>query len=134
MKTTSLLVATLILLPTLAFTADYNLGNLAKAKEIEVFNRAPDPTKAGSREVVFLNAPPGDGLAWNSDVEFSEGVLELEIKGKYAPGQSLVGLAFRGRDNRNSIQYISMRACSRCRGLPSPRHGFRRVGQRGWIP
>lgn len=129
MKKASILFAAALLLPALAFAADYNLGELAKAEKIELFNRTLDHTKAGSPEAVFLNAAPNDGLAWISGLEFSRGTIELEIKGKNQPGQSFVGIAFHGRDNRvfdgvylrpfnfqaatqeqrsHSIQYISM--------------------------
>ena len=116
-----------LLLPALAFAAEHNLGELGKAGKLEVFNRTLDPTKAVAPDVVYLNAAAGDGLAWINGVEFSEGVLELEIKGKNVPGQSFVGLAFHGKDNQtfdavylrpfnfqvaersnHSIQYISM--------------------------
>ena len=100
MKTTSLLFAAAVLMPTLASAADYNLGGLAKANKIEVFNRKTDQTKSGSSEAVFLSAAPDDGLAWITGVEFSEGTIELEIKGKNEQGRSFVGIAFHGQDNR----------------------------------
>src|SRR2546425_9990722 len=99
MKPPSILFAAL-LMPTLGFAADQNLGELAKANKIEVFNRKLDQTKSGSPEAVFLNAAPDDGLAWIAGVEFSEGTIELEIKGKNEQGRSFVGIAFHGRDNR----------------------------------
>jgi len=129
MKPTSILFATAVLIPTLASAADHNLGELAKANKIEVFNRKLDQTKADSPQAVFLNAAPDDGLAWITGVELSEGTIELEIKGKNQPGRSFVGIAFHGQDNRafdavylrpfnfqaaeqerrsHSIQYISM--------------------------
>jgi len=100
MKRTSLLFALAVPIPTLASAADYNLGELAKANKIEVFNRTLDQTKANSPQAVFLNAAPDDGLAWITGVEFSEGTIELEIKGKNQPGRSFVGIAFHGQDNR----------------------------------
>src|SRR5438067_8267512 len=129
MKRTSLLYALALLMPTLASAADHNLGELAKANKIEVFNRTLDQTKADSPQAVFLNAAPDDGLAWITGAEFSEGTIELEIKGKNQQGRSFVGIAFHGQDNRvfdavylrpfnfqaaeqerrsHSIQYISM--------------------------
>ena len=129
MKSTSSLVALAWLLPTLAVPADYHLGELAKTKALEPFNRTLDPSKAGSPEAVFLNAAANDGLAWIAGVELSEGTLELEVKGRNQPGQSFVGIAFHGQDNRtfdavylrpfnfqaadetrrsHSIQYISL--------------------------
>ncbi len=100
MKRTFLLYALALLTPTLASAADHNLGELAKANKIEVFNRTLDQTKADSPQTVFLNAAPGDGLAWIAGVEFSEGTIEVEIKGKNEQGQSFVGIAFHGQDNR----------------------------------
>src|SRR5205823_4774833 len=82
MKPTSILFAVVFLLPMLAIAVDHNLGELAKANKIEVFNRTLDQTKAGSSEAVFLNAAPDDGLAWIAGVELSEGTIALEIKGK----------------------------------------------------
>jgi len=100
MKTTSLLFAAAVLMPTLASAADYNLGELAKVNKIEVFNRKIDQTKSGSSEAVFLSAAPDDGLAWITGVELSEGTIELESKGKNEQGRSFVGIAFHGQDNR----------------------------------
>src|SRR5437667_5669094 len=100
MKPTSILFAVAVLLPTPASAADHNLGELAKANKIEVFNRKFDQTKAGSAEAVFLNAAPNDGVAWIAGVEFSDGTIELEIKGKNEQGRSFVGIAFHGKDNR----------------------------------
>lgn len=129
MKPASILFAVALLIPTIAPAAEYNLGELAKANKIELFNRTFDQTKADSPQTVFLNVATEDGLAWIGGVEFSEGTIELEIKGKNQQGQSFVGIAFHGQDNRvfdavylrpfnfqtpeqerrsHSIQYISM--------------------------
>ncbi len=127
-KTHSLLAAT-ALLSTLAFATDYNLGELAKSNKIKVFNRTLDQNKAGTAEAVFLNVGDDYGLAWITGVEFSQGTIELELKGRNQAGQSFVGIAFHGQDNKifdavylrpfnfqaaeaehqsHSIQYISM--------------------------
>jgi hypothetical protein len=100
MKQTLTLYTAALLLPTLAFCADYNVGELAREKRIEFFNRTLDPAKVGSPEVVFLNAAVNNGVGWLKDVEFSEETIELEVKGKNRPGQSFVGIAFHGRDNQ----------------------------------
>lgn len=78
-------------------------------------------------DVIHLNAQSGDGLLWLSYSNFKNGIIELDIKGKNAPGQSFVGLAFHGKDDAtydavyfrpfnfknpdrssHSVQYISM--------------------------
>src|SRR5437762_12241535 len=110
MKAPSILFAA-FLMPSLVSAADYNLTELAKANKIEVFNRAIDQTKADSPQAVFLNAAPDDGLAWIAGVEFSEGTIELETKGKNQQGRSFVGIAFHGQDNRVS-DAVHLRPCN----------------------
>jgi hypothetical protein len=75
---------------------------------------------------VHMDAKPGDGLLILNGVEFQNGTIELDIKGKNAPGRSFVGLAFHGVNdstfdavyfrpfnfknperNSHSVQYIS---------------------------
>jgi len=129
MKPESILCAVALLSAGLAPAADYNLAELVQTNKIDVFNRTLERTKSDSPEAVFINAAPEDGLAWITGVEFSEGTIELEIRGKDEQGRSFVGIAFHGRDNRtfdavylrpfnfqtseqerrsHSIQYISM--------------------------
>ena len=47
-------------------------------------------------EVVHLNGKPGDGLLWIKAPVFTNGKIELDIKGKDERGKSFVGLAFHG--------------------------------------
>ena len=75
---------------------------------------------------VHLNGMPGDGILWLNDVIFTNGKIELDIKGKDERGRSFVGLAFHGLNdstfdaiyfrpfnfmsaerNGHSVQYIS---------------------------
>ena len=97
---TSLLFAAAALLPTLAFAADYNLGKLAGSGKIEAFNRTLDQMKAGTPEAMYLNSADNYGLAWVTEIDFAGGTIELELKGKDQPGQSFVGVAFCGQDNK----------------------------------
>src|SRR5690349_22369043 len=100
MKRILLFFALALLVPKLADAADYNLGELAKANQLEMFNRSLSDPKPDSPGAIFLNAAPEDGLAWISGVEFTDGTIELEIKGKNEQGRSFVGIAFHGQDNR----------------------------------
>lgn len=78
-------------------------------------------------DFVHLNAAKGYGILWLNEFIFKEGTIELDIKGRNKPGQSFVGLAFLGTDdktfdaiyfrpfnfknpdrNGHSVQYISM--------------------------
>src|SRR5215475_9063386 len=100
MQQVYVLLAVAAFFPTLASAADYKLGELAKANQIELFNRDLQQAKADSPEAIFLTAAAEDGVAWVKGVEFSEGTLEVEIKGKNEQGRSFVGIAFHGQDSR----------------------------------
>ncbi len=89
-----------LFLQGLAYAADYNLGALAKANKLELFNRSLEHKKEASAEAIFLTAAEGDGLAWIAGGEFSEGTIELEVKGKDEQGRSFVGIAFHGQNDR----------------------------------
>lgn len=45
---------------------------------------------------VHLNGKSGDGLLWMKELVFTNGKIELDIKGKDIQGRSFVGLAFHG--------------------------------------
>ena len=76
--------------------------------------------------VVHLNEKSGDGMLWLRNIDFADGRIEIDIKGKNEAGRSFVGLAFhilndstydaiyfrpfnfKDRERSNhSIQYIS---------------------------
>jgi hypothetical protein len=77
-----------------------DLRSLVDRKEIEVFNRGLSLVKEDARVGVRLDEEGGDGVAWLKGIAFSNGTLELDVKGKDVQGQSFVGLAFHGLDNR----------------------------------
>jgi hypothetical protein len=69
----------------------------------------PDLTTAGdtnvwtlyNREItitdeVFLDSKPGNGLLWLNEINFINGEIEFDVKGKNDAGKSFVGLAFHG--------------------------------------
>lgn len=104
--------------------AQQNKGNTEiNPENYTVFNREVS-YKDGT---AYLNAQANDGLLWVNNTDFKNGTIELDIKGRNAPGQSFVGVAFHGMDeqtfdavyfrpfnfknpdrNTNSIQYIAM--------------------------
>lgn len=52
-----------------------------------------------SEEVIHLNAKENDGILWLNNIDFQNGTIELDIKGRDLQGQSFVGIAFHGQDN-----------------------------------
>ena len=113
-----------------------SIGFSLAAQQVEII---PDLTKTSdpglwmlhNRELdvekeVHLNAKPGDGLLWLKAPIFSNGTIELDIRGKDEQGKSFVGVAFHGLNdttydviyfrpfnfknperNVHSVQYIS---------------------------
>ncbi len=73
-----------------------DLAALFKRNEIKVYNRVMSLIQDGSRVGVHLNERGGDGLAWLTDIKFSNGVIEFDVKGKDVQGESFVGIAFHG--------------------------------------
>ena len=69
---------------------------LTSAPPPKVSNRQMTPLDEGARHGLRLDAHEGDGVAWWPDGQFSNGTIELEIRGKDVLQQSFVGVAFHG--------------------------------------
>lgn len=76
-----------------------DLVKLANEENWEISNREVTLVEDGEDATVFFNAQPGDGIAWLEGFEFTNGTIEVDIKGKDIPGSSFVGIAFRGVDD-----------------------------------
>lgn len=63
-----------------------------------VHNRAAVSKQNNHETVLHFNAQKGDGLAVFQDLEFENGVIEFDVRGKNVPGQSFVGIAFHIQD------------------------------------
>ena len=56
---------------------------------------------------VYLDGKPGDGLLYCNGFDFSDGKIEVDIKGKDVRGQSFVGMAFHGlNDSTYDVIYF----------------------------
>lgn len=62
-------------------------------------NRAATLVAEDGRQIVRVDARLGDGVIWQEGADVTDGTIELEIRGANRPGQSFVGVAFRGADN-----------------------------------
>ena len=123
MKTNTLL--TLILLLVFSGMVQAQSGKKIKANTQKWYTFNREVTYKD--DVIYLNAEENDGMLWLNDYTFSNGIIELDIKGKDERGRSFVGIAFHGYDNEtfdgvyfrpfnfkspernsHSVQYISM--------------------------
>jgi hypothetical protein len=84
-----------------------DLAALAEGKGLKVFNRSLSVLNDGTRKGVRLSQNPGVGIAYIEGVEFTDGVLEIDIRGKDVQQQSFVGVAFHGLDEKtNDVVYF----------------------------
>ena len=67
-------------------------------KDVAVFNRSVSSLSDGTKKGLRLSASPGDGVAYLRGIEFGNGTIELDIRGKDLQGRSFVGIAFHGVD------------------------------------
>ena len=79
-------------------TIEPDLAELAEGKGLKVFNRSVSSLNDGAKKGVRLNEKPGDGVAYLQGIEFTNGTIEFDVKGKDVQQQSFVGVAFHGVD------------------------------------
>jgi len=81
-----------------ARTTTPDLASLAQGGKLTVFNRTATRLVDGGRQGVHLSEGANDGVAYVPGLEFSNGTIELDLRGKDVAQQSFVGVAFHGVD------------------------------------
>ncbi|MFB9843538.1 family 16 glycoside hydrolase [Mucilaginibacter ginsenosidivorans] len=69
-------------------------------KDLVPVNRLLSLEKDGATQVIHLDAKGDDGVAWLKGQEFTQGAIEIDIKGKDELQHSFVGIAFHGVDDK----------------------------------
>ena len=109
-----------------------DLARIFKSGSLKTFNRTATLIVLGDKKnVIHLDEKPDAGVAWLSEIEFSDGTIEFDLKGRNVPQKSFVGIAFHGVDDKtydgiyfrpfnfkaeeierknHSVQYISLPA------------------------
>ena len=77
-----------------------DLAKLGEGKGLKVFNRSVSSLSDGARKGLRLSEAPGAGVAYLEGIEFPNGLIELDIRGKDVQQQSFVGVAFHGVDGK----------------------------------
>lgn len=77
----------------------YDLYTLFENNKLEMFNRKVAIFSENDKKGIRFSKSENDGIAWLKDVGFSNGTIELDIRGKDEFQQSFVGIAFHGVDN-----------------------------------
>ena len=78
----------------------YDLFDLHKKGKLQVINRTLSSFMDKRGNGVKFSEANGDGVAWLDGVNFANGSIELDIKGKDVLQQSFVGVAFHGVDEK----------------------------------
>jgi hypothetical protein len=73
-----------------------DLASAATAKDVKVVNRAVSASDMNGKPALHFDERPGEGLAIWPDVQFSDGTIEFDVRGKDVFQQSFVGVAFHG--------------------------------------
>jgi hypothetical protein len=77
-----------------------DLGSLADGKGINPSNRTITRLTEGTRKGVRLSEAEGEWPVYLQGLEFANGTIEVDIKGRDVQGASFVGVAFHGVDGK----------------------------------
>ena len=80
-------------------TIQPDLSALADGKGFQLFNRSVSRFTDGAKNGARLSEAPGEGVAFLPGIEFGDGTIECDLKGKDVPQQSFLGIAFHGVDS-----------------------------------
>lgn len=75
----------------------FDLQQLLKEKKLVTYNYRVVPLADGNRKGISLS-----GTVWLKDIEFSNGTIEVDLRGKDVFQQSFIGIAFHGVDTMNT--------------------------------
>jgi hypothetical protein len=77
----------------------YDLSSMSEKNLLEVVNRTLSTFSENGKNGVSFSKSENGGVAWMKHLIFSNGTIELDIRGKEEFQQSFVGIAFHGLDN-----------------------------------
>ena len=77
-----------------------DLGLLADGKGVNPSNRTITRITDGARKGIRLSEAEGEWPVYFPGIEFSNGTIEFDVKGKDVQGASFVGVAFHGVDGK----------------------------------
>lgn len=76
-----------------------NLATAFDNNELSLVNRSAQTFKNGSKQGIVLSESKGEGLVWINDKTFSEGIVEIDLKGQDVFQKSFLGIAFHSQND-----------------------------------
>jgi len=95
----SVFLATLVV-SSLLLHAQSIKPNLQELDKWNIVNRTAAAVHEDGKNAIKINEVPNDGQMILKGYQFSNGTIEVDIKGKNAPQQSFVGIAFHSIDDK----------------------------------
>ncbi|MGE0128373.1 MAG: family 16 glycoside hydrolase [Blastocatellales bacterium] len=77
-----------------------DVTRITKGKGWKLVNREATVVEDGGKRAIRFDEKTGQGFAWIEGSDFTNGVIEIDIKGKNVLQRSFVGVAFRGVDEK----------------------------------
>ena len=84
-----------------------DLAERLTAGKLRVVNREVTAVQ-GNPRAVHLSEKEGNGIAWIDGSDFSQGTIEVDVRGRDVLQRSFVGIAFHGKDE-NSYESVYLR-------------------------
>ena len=75
-----------------------DLAKLANSKKLHILSGTVVSSRSATRMGIRFPDGTGGGLVYLKGIEFANGTIELDIKGRYLQQQSFVGVVFHGVD------------------------------------
>lgn len=92
-------VITLVIAVTVSTVNAQLQVDLKKVSQFKVINRTIETLAENGRTVLKMSEAPSDGLAILNDVQFKNGTIEFDVKGRNVLQASFVGVAFLVQDD-----------------------------------
>ena len=92
---------------------ELDLAAFAEKGKLILFNRGVSSLNDTAKRGVRLSENPAMGLAYLQAIEFSNGTIECEVRGKDVQQHSFIGVAFHGIDETTYERSTSVRSTSR---------------------
>src|ERR1700733_2886249 len=89
-------------------TVHFDLKKLADEDRLEFFNRQLIPLEDKNHAGISISDGKLEGGAWLKGVNFSNGIIEVDVRGKNVDQSSFVGICFHGMD-QDSFDAIYLR-------------------------
>jgi glyoxylase-like metal-dependent hydrolase (beta-lactamase superfamily II) len=90
-----------------AAPAEVHVDPDAVVKSWQAVNRKPTVVDSGGMRFVRFGEAPGAGVAWTPTIDFADGEIELDVRGRDVFQKSFVGIAFRAaRADSAEVVYL----------------------------